>query len=211
MRTEIPLLHNVRVASPCPASWEAMESVDDDRVRFCEACQKRVYNLSAMSQAEAEGLLRRHEGRLCVRYYRRNDGTILTTDCPVGLRAARRMVLTRTRASAALCALLCLAFASWRAPLTTPASQPTAGVPSFTEPDKVHEAPTMGTPIPAPPPPFHAEGHRIGRILRPPHVHADDFRLQEFQGAVALPEASRGHHEKADAQKLEQKQTTNHE
>ena len=83
-----------------------MEPVQGERVRFCEGCQKRVYNLSAMGQAEAEGLLRRHEGHLCVRYYRRRDGTILTSDCPVGLQAARRLVLTRTGVSLGLCMLL---------------------------------------------------------------------------------------------------------
>jgi hypothetical protein len=81
-------------------------------VRFCDGCQKRVYNLSALCQAEAEGLLRAHEGHLCVRYYRRHDGTILTADCPVGLRAARQLVLTRTRVSIGLCLLLCAAFAA---------------------------------------------------------------------------------------------------
>jgi hypothetical protein len=32
----------------------------------------------------------RAEGRLCVRFYRRRDGTILTNNCPVGLRALKR-------------------------------------------------------------------------------------------------------------------------
>src|SRR5436190_1125231 len=112
MRSEIPLLQNVRVASPCRASWDEMTPIDQDRVRFCSGCQKRVYNLSALCQAEAEGLLRAHEGHLCVRYYRRHDGTILTTDCPVGLRAARQLVLTRTRVSIGLCLMLCAAFAA---------------------------------------------------------------------------------------------------
>jgi hypothetical protein len=115
MRTEIPLLQNVRVASPCSADWDEMRAVDGDRVRFCAGCRKRVYNLSALGQAEAEGLLRAHEGHLCVRYFRRADGTILTTDCPVGLRAARQLVLTRTRVSLGLCALLCVALAAGHA------------------------------------------------------------------------------------------------
>lgn len=115
MRTDIPLLHNVRIASPCGALWSEMKPIDEDRVRFCDGCRKKVYNLSAMEQAEAEGLLRAHEGHLCVRYFRRHDGTILTTDCPIGLRAARQMVLTRTRVSIGLCLLLCVALASYHA------------------------------------------------------------------------------------------------
>src|SRR5215467_1055233 len=102
MRTEIPLLQNVRVASPCPASWSEMTEVEGDRVRFCDSCKMNVYNLSAMGQAEAEGLLRRHEGRLCVRYFQRRDGTVLTKDCPVGRDAVRLMFLRRSLVTAAL-------------------------------------------------------------------------------------------------------------
>lgn len=74
----------IRVASPCSASWDAMDG--DDRARFCVHCTKNVYDLSAMSRAEAEALVRGKEGRLCVRFYRRADGTVLTDNCPVGLR-----------------------------------------------------------------------------------------------------------------------------
>src|SRR5262249_10539856 len=102
MQTPLPLLQNVKVASPCPAAWSGMESVDGDRVKYCGECKKNVYNLSAMTQSEAEGLLRKHEGHLCVRYYQRRDGTVLTTDCPVGVRAVRHMFLRRSVATAAL-------------------------------------------------------------------------------------------------------------
>jgi hypothetical protein len=59
----------------------------DDKVRFCDQCCLNVYNLSAMSRREAEDLVRQREGRLCVRFYRRADGTALTQDCPRGLAA----------------------------------------------------------------------------------------------------------------------------
>jgi hypothetical protein len=117
MKSEIPLLQYVRVAAPCPADWNEMKEIEGDRVKFCSGCQKRVYNLSAMGQAEAEGLLRRHEGHLCVRYYRRRDGTILTTDCPVGLKAARELAFRRARVSFAACLLFYAAFASYRTSL----------------------------------------------------------------------------------------------
>src|SRR6185369_14685561 len=81
-------LDNVRVAAPCPANWDSMYG--NERVRFCGECQLNVYNLSAMSRAEAEQLVGQAEGRLCVRYYRRRDGSILTQNCPVGLRALKR-------------------------------------------------------------------------------------------------------------------------
>jgi hypothetical protein len=87
MSTLIPL-ENVRVASPCRADWNLMEG--DDRTRFCQSCAKHVYNLSSMSKAEAEGLIAEKEGRLCVRFYQRADGTVLTDNCPIGLKVARR-------------------------------------------------------------------------------------------------------------------------
>jgi hypothetical protein len=64
----------------------------NDRRRFCGQCQLNVYNLSGMTKREAEELLNQTEGRLCVRFYRRADGTILTQDCPVGLRALKRRI-----------------------------------------------------------------------------------------------------------------------
>ena len=81
-------LQNVSVATPCGAAWENMQG--DDTARFCQTCRKNVYNLSAMSRAEAESLIQQKEGRLCVRFYQREDGTMLTADCPVGLHEVRR-------------------------------------------------------------------------------------------------------------------------
>src|SRR5437867_3160947 len=77
-------LDNIRVAKPCPASWNDMEG--DDRVRFCAHCRLNVYNLSGMSRRDAGDLIQLVEGRLCVRFFRRKDGTVLTDDCPVGMR-----------------------------------------------------------------------------------------------------------------------------
>jgi hypothetical protein len=59
----------------------------DDKVRFCGECRLNVYNLSAMTRREAEEKVRQREGRLCVRFYQRADGTVLTQDCPRGLAA----------------------------------------------------------------------------------------------------------------------------
>ncbi len=81
-------LDNVSVAAPCPADWNRM--IGGDRVRFCGQCQLNVYNLSALSKDEAESLIVRTEGRLCVRFFRRKDGSIISEDCPVGLRALKR-------------------------------------------------------------------------------------------------------------------------
>jgi hypothetical protein len=81
-------LDNIQVAAPCSMEWNEMDG--DERVRHCALCRKNVYNLSDMSRAEVEALIKEKEGRLCVRFFRRADGTVLTDNCPVGLRAIRR-------------------------------------------------------------------------------------------------------------------------
>jgi hypothetical protein len=81
-------LDDVRVAAPCSADWDSM--FGNERVRLCEQCQLNVYNLSEMSRVEADRLINQAEGRLCVRFYRRRDGSIITRNCPVGLRAIKR-------------------------------------------------------------------------------------------------------------------------
>ncbi len=72
-------LSGLRVARPCPADWAAMSG--DDRLRRCALCRLPVYNLSGMTAAEARAFVGQAEGRTCVRFYRRADGTVLTRDC----------------------------------------------------------------------------------------------------------------------------------
>ena len=93
-------LDKIKVAAPCDAEWRWMYG--SDRVRFCGQCSKNVYNLSAMTTEEAEDLVRHTEGQLCVRFYRRADGTFLTGDnCPVGMRAIGKKVSKWATAAAA--------------------------------------------------------------------------------------------------------------
>ncbi|MDP4220858.1 MAG: DUF6252 family protein [Bacteroidota bacterium] len=97
-------LDELRVASPCDSpEWSEMKG-GDDYSRLCMKCDKNVYNLSLMTLDEANELIRKKEGKLCITLYRRFDGTVLTSDCPVGLRAIRRQYL-KTRAKAIAFAL----------------------------------------------------------------------------------------------------------
>src|SRR5262245_51600751 len=72
---------DLEVASPCHALWDEMEG--DERVRFCGDCRQRVYDLSSLTRKQAEELMQATEGRLCVRFYQRSDGGVMTQDCPL--------------------------------------------------------------------------------------------------------------------------------
>lgn len=83
-------INSLRIAAPCAVGWETMKG--DERTRHCDLCSLNVYNFSEMTAAEVESLLRRSGGRVCARMFRRSDGTVITRDCPVGLRAYRKKV-----------------------------------------------------------------------------------------------------------------------
>jgi hypothetical protein len=91
----------IRVASPCHARWNDMAG--DERARFCGQCSKHVFNLSALTRAQIETLVREKEGKFCGRFHRRADGTMLTADCPSRLRRVRARL---AKLGGALCALM---------------------------------------------------------------------------------------------------------
>ena len=103
MQTKLPtldLIDQLQVASPCHVSWDSMKG--DERSRYCLQCKLQVHNISGMSREEALRLVEGAAGQMCVRFYRRADGTVLTRDCPVGLRAVRHRL---TRAIGAIAAM----------------------------------------------------------------------------------------------------------
>jgi hypothetical protein len=87
-RVALPLLASVRVASPCHARWDDMRG--DDHARHCGQCDKTVFDLSSLTAEDAEALLRSRGESLCVRFHRRADGTVMTSDCPIGAARGRR-------------------------------------------------------------------------------------------------------------------------
>jgi len=87
-RAKLPVLDNIRVATPCSADWSKMTG--DERTRACADCNKNVYNLSNLTRDEAQALIIEKEGKLCVRYYQRADGTILLKDCSIGVGKRRK-------------------------------------------------------------------------------------------------------------------------
>jgi len=73
-------LEDVTFKTPCTVPWDSMKG-GGSHVRLCETCHRNVYNLSAMSRGEAEAFLDKSVGPLCVQLWKREDGTIVTSDC----------------------------------------------------------------------------------------------------------------------------------
>jgi hypothetical protein len=94
-RKRLAQLSMIQVATPCPVRWEEM--IGDEKVRYCAACRLSVFDLSAMDVEETADRIAEHDGSLCVRFYRRPDGTILTQDCPVGIQAAKQKRWAKVR------------------------------------------------------------------------------------------------------------------
>jgi hypothetical protein len=132
-RRRLPVLPNIRMANPCPADWNAMRG--DDRVRACATCDKNVYNLSAMTRADAEALIVSKHGDLCAQYWQRADGTIILSDCTVQLTRRRRTL-------AAFAAVTALAGAALA----------------------VHASEVPARPEPRPPVPVHVQLRRVDRV-----------------------------------------------
>jgi hypothetical protein len=81
-------LEILHVPNPCTQDWATMGG--NDQVRFCSVCEKNVYNLSAMTRHAAESLVAQFEGPMCARFYKRDDGTVVTADCSAIRKSARR-------------------------------------------------------------------------------------------------------------------------
>jgi hypothetical protein len=142
-------LANVRVGSPCKERWADM--IGDDRVRVCNGCERPVFNLSEMTRAEAEAVMATRGITPCVRFYRRADGTVMTTDCPTGARRSRRLAVIAGTTTALLGASPAMAD-----PVAPPEDAATAPAPA-TDDDAAAAAPTtihidqdiiMGIPAP---------------------------------------------------------------
>jgi hypothetical protein len=102
--SESDLLNRVYIETPCTVGWDTMQG--DDRTRFCGQCSLNVYNVASLSSREAAALIKEADGRLCLRLYRRPDGTVITDNCPVGLKKMRDRV--RLRVAAIFAFLLCI-------------------------------------------------------------------------------------------------------
>ena len=129
-------LEVIDIARPCPADWNDMRG--DERVRFCRHCSLHVYNLSAMTREAAERLVVEREGRLCVRMYRRADGTVITADCGGGWKlAARRAGRFAKTATAVVLSAVLAPLGLWRVAHASPARSNDRNVPCIEAPPPV--------------------------------------------------------------------------
>ena len=116
-------LANLRLAFRCKESWDDMTG--DDRVRACAKCDRQVFNLSDMTREEAEALLATRGVKPCVRFYRRADGTVMTSDCPTGTpREGRRLAMAASTLAAGT------ALAAAAPAMADPAAPPAAAAPA---------------------------------------------------------------------------------
>jgi hypothetical protein len=91
------------ILSPCSQNWNEMPG--GSIVRNCSACQRDVYNFTAMTDSEIANIISAQQGHICARIYFPTDGEIheVPQDLPT-LRVALRR--TTRWASAALAAAL---------------------------------------------------------------------------------------------------------
>lgn len=180
--TQTPLiqLEAIQIASPCRADWNRMRG--DDQIRHCTSCAKNVYNLSAMTRDEATRLIREKEGNLCIQLHRRQDGTVITSDCAVGIQSQNRSIRRVPRFFALVAAAIAGVFGMQTvhaAPMSKgrPSATVTGGKPMMRE---MGEAPDMGAMTrtmgaPAVPKSDHT-GALMGRMIARPTLKKKDSK-----------------------------------
>lgn len=83
-------LEILTIEEPCEEPWDGMRDLGDGR-RHCAMCMQDVFDLSRMTREAAEALVFEDSKRVCVRFFRRSDGTVVTSDCtPIRHRALRK-------------------------------------------------------------------------------------------------------------------------
>jgi hypothetical protein len=172
----------IDIPIPCKASWDDM--VGDERVRHCGDCRQNVYNIAAFSRREATRLLQERTGRVCLRIFRRPDGTVITDDCRARLRAARKRGLLIFAGTLVIVAWaqICAQFVGLRNLRRVMSPSTTTGVtavPAEVKPVPVLPQPTMGPPPlprePEPPRKKPRRGHerhhaKMGKLVSPTTV-----------------------------------------
>ncbi len=78
-------------AAPCNSQWDPKATTK--RFQVCEGCQLHIYDFSKMDMQEVCNLVFSREGKEKPRFFKRQDGKFMTTDCPVGKARKRQQVM----------------------------------------------------------------------------------------------------------------------
>jgi hypothetical protein len=188
-------LADLRLGFACKQRWDDM--VGDDRVRVCAGCDRPVFNLSGMTRAEAEAVLATRGLTPCVRFYRRPDGTIMTTDCPTGARPAPRRLAVVASSLAAAGSAIAAGTAMADPPAATGSADPQddlAAMGSGSDAPE-HEGITIDKPyhftgIPLPARTFEGTLEEVGVIIEPERRPTVEWSLWGRLGAGVASQTS---------------------
>jgi hypothetical protein len=139
-------LPNLRLGFACKQRWEDMAG--DDSVRACGGCDRPVFNLSSMTRDEAESVLATRGLTPCVRFYRRPDGTVMTTDCPTGeRREGRRLAVVASSLAGTVLATAPSASAEPSPQTEVAPTDSTSDAPPAAQPIPIDRPMVMGIPV----------------------------------------------------------------
>jgi hypothetical protein len=153
----------LQVVAPCNENWDSMPGGDD--IRFCGRCRQNVYNLSQMNETQVRELV---QGPVCVRFYARGDGTVVTRQCSPMLEAARRRMMAMAAGLLPLAAAFWGSVAWLRGKVHVESPVVMGGI--SPAPPEPAPPPMMGTPVPPEsPPPIMGEPAPLMGKPSPPH------------------------------------------
>ena len=137
----------IRVAAPCEKAWEQMAG--DDKIRFCDHCQKHVHNLSAMNLNEAHRLTCQAAGSVCVLFEKSPDGRVLTLDYKPAVPRKRWFWPSTIAASIGAIAAAAGIWIHGQKPAPPPSTIVVGALPAYSFPPSTQKAPTVGCNSPA--------------------------------------------------------------
>jgi hypothetical protein len=85
----VPVEASKRVSS-CPFKWADEDS--KDKFRYCDRCQKQIYNFKDMELPQAEALIFSRENVTAPVLYKRPDGKFMTSACPSAAQARSKVL-----------------------------------------------------------------------------------------------------------------------
>ena len=170
MSNELPILNQISIPEPCPASWDAMTG--DEKSRHCAQCEKSVFHLSNMTADEAARVVEQSGGDLCVRGAFRPDGSLVTR----GTRPERAIRMFRRLAATAV-ALPMMAFL----PGCSKENLPGPLAEWLGDESAVH-SPVMGD--------VAVTGQMEMGAIALPEEEVNQPLVDELQGKIAVPPAS---------------------